>query len=119
MLFYILLHHIATTGVVVGRKRPINSSEASSSGFAKRFALVLDVCFQGDQTALAAALGCSQSLISRIVRGVQAPGLRWLTDSRRLPASIPSGHLRGKAGFHSRSWVCPVASAACQCWTNS
>ena len=52
---------------------------------ADRFAYVLDFAFGGDQTAFAAALGCSQSLVSRIVRKVQGPGQRLIKTFASLP----------------------------------
>lgn len=52
----------------------------------QRFATVLEVVFGRSQGAMAKALGCSQSIISRIVRGKQAPGAKLLMTLAEYPA---------------------------------
>jgi hypothetical protein len=95
-VFYILFHYTSIRGPRVRRKQSTSVSGNRPSEMAERFARVLDVCFQGDQTALAAALGCSQSLVSRIVRGVQAPGLRLVNRFAMLAGVDQQWALTGK-----------------------
>jgi transcriptional regulator with XRE-family HTH domain len=51
----------------------------------KRFRRILEIRFAGNQSAMALALGVSQSMLSRVVSGKKAPGPRLLMALSRCP----------------------------------
>ncbi len=56
----------------------MSNQDFSNDDVCARVKWVIDARFRGSQTALAKKLECSQSLLSRFVRGVQSPGRKLL-----------------------------------------